>query len=251
MLRRTRRTTRRGVPGRLVRGLILLALIAFILGGVGLHLWAARFESQATEVVEGLSQLRIGGTSKQNALERVPGLERSPRAEVDRHEAYEVVLSNPVLFANVLHEAARRGGPAAHRAAYLYGVRHWWLAARVEFRDGVVDDIAYGVRVSSSEAKDPWHVFVNVGSLHDFEGVPITAVSAVSPDYRVTNFSRWPEQEITVAFTKNAAHELTQHAFDLRLNCIRDIGGCSTAAQMLPKATADREVILKAAGQQY
>lgn len=251
MARQTRTPVRRGWFSWLLRALFVLVLSAFVGGWVVLHLAAASFESKATAVVEGLSQLRIGASSKHEALAKIPGLERSPRADHDGHEAYEIVIQNPVSYANLLHRIFQRTGTAGYEGAYLYGVRHWWFGARVEFRDGLVDDVAYGLRVSSSESGYPWHVFANAGSLHDFEGVPITAVSAASPEYRVTSYAKWPEKEITVAFTRDAPHDFVRHAFDLHLNCISEIRGCSTAAQLLPKATADREVILKSAGHQY
>jgi len=248
MVTRARKKALQRILARTITVVAVLAVIAFLLCSVGLHLWAARFDREAAKVIHELSKLRVGGTAKRDTLERIPSLKRVPRSEADGREVYELTIQNPPWIAKAMKEIAARTGRTGYSVAYIYGMRSWWVAARVDFTNGTVSDVAYAVRLSSSDPKEPGSVNVNVGSLQSFEAVPVTSESVASPEYRVTNFNRWPDKDVTVAFTPGAPHEVLRHAFNIDLSCISELLGCSRAEQVLPDAFLDKRVIMKAAG---
>jgi hypothetical protein len=248
MVTRARKKALQRILARTITAVVILAILAFIACSVALHYWAARFDREATAVIQELSKLRVGGTTKHDAMTRISGLKRTPRSEADGREVYELTIQSPRWVGNLLHEISSKSSGVGYGFAYFYGVRTWSMAARVDFTSGSVSDVAYAIRLSSSDPTEPGSVNINVGSLQSFEEVPVTSESVASPEYRVTNFSQWPEKDATVAFTPGAPHEVLRHAFNINLSCISELRGCSKAEQVLPDAFLDKRVIMKAAG---
>lgn len=221
----------------------LWCLALVFTAAIALRVEAAIFASRIVSVVAALSTLRVGETSKAEALLRIPTLRLSdtgpygaPRCNADECFAGFVGNDSPLLW--------RTGN------AVLSDVLRWWgfraesLDVYVNFTSGKVSYFSYHLMVSApgvpaSEPPPPpdGKLGVVVIGLHSEGMIAVRDRSSTverNPPYRITPARAVPSQSIGIALTTDAPEEIVRAGFDLRLHCVWSFGGCRRWNQILP-----------------
>ena len=220
-------------------------LAVIFTAAVALRLEAAIAASRIVSVVTALSTLRLGVTSKEDTLRRIPALRPSktgpygaPRCDAD--ECFSGVAENGlprrVLWgteSEVLSDVLR-----------CLGFRAEDLGIYVNFTSGRVSYFSYHLMISAPGVPASLPPPPRDGKL----GVVVIGLSSqkmitvrepdstieTHPPYRITTARAVPSQSIGIALAPNAPDEIVRGAFDLRLNCVWSFGGCRRWNQLLP-----------------
>jgi hypothetical protein len=240
----------RHISSRWACRIYLWGLAIIVTPAVALRVQAFLFERQAIRIASGLSSLRIGATSKAEALSRIPGL-----AVVNKEflcsadECFSVGIPNSGISNWTLLRASEAGHGTLFSVLSWWGVRYWSLDARVNFNSGRVSDFGYRLMLSAPHAYPvPGGSVVEVSSRKKFaDRWQLDWNLDESPEYQVYHYFKWPLLNTGVYFTRNAPVDLVRHAFDLHLRCVWSVAGCETANQLLPEAEQDRLRIRQAA----
>jgi hypothetical protein len=213
-------------------------VVALIFFTIALRIYDGIFEYRILATVNGLAQIRLDQTSKVELLKAVAGMRSGPPSWAKCHgeECFSEEISNwPTGHTSLFFFRVYVWSKYAYKFGYWMGLRLWHFPADAELRDGKVHKIRYHLDVDDGTALYPGSMFVNVESLRGF-----SSFNDDSPDYRVSDYFKWPELQINVDFTPHAPVQLVHHAFDLNLNCIWQLLGCRSAKELLPLAWQDR-----------
>ena len=215
------------------------------IAAVVLRLEAAIAASRIVSVATALSTLRIGITSKEDTLRRIPALRPSetgpygaPRCNADEC-FYGVVENGPpgrVLW--------RTGSEVLSDVLRYLGFRAESLEIYVNFTSGRVSYFGYhlmvsapGVPASMPPPPPDGQLGIVVIGLSSQKMITVrepNSTMGTHPPYRITPARSVPSQSIGIALTPDATDEIVRSAFDLRLNCVWSFGGCRRWNQLLP-----------------
>ena len=220
-------------------------LAVIFTAAVALRLEAAITARRIVSVVTAVSTLRLGVTSKEDTLRRIPALRPSktgpygaPRCDAD--ECFSGVVENG-LPGRVLWRTESEGLSDVLR--YL-GFRAEALGIYVNFTSGRVSYFGYHLMVSAQGVPASMPPPPPDGKL----GLVVVGLSSqkmitvhepnskieTHPPYRIASARAGPSQSIGVSLTPDAPDEIVRGAFDLRLNCVWSFGGCRRWNQLLP-----------------
>lgn len=213
---------------------------------IALRVEAAIFAGRIVSVVTALSTLRLGETSKAEALRRIPVLQpcktgpyAAPRYDAD--ECFSGVVANG-LRGRLLWRTENN---------VLSHVLRWWgfraegLNVVVKFTSGKVSYFGYSLMVSApgvmpaSVPPPPPDgklgvVVIGVESKRMIIVRDPNSAIETHPPYRISPARSVPSQSIGIALTPDAPDEIVRSALDLRLNCVWSFGGCRRWSQLLP-----------------
>jgi hypothetical protein len=213
---------------------------------IALRAEAAIFAGRIVSVVTVLSTLRLGETSKAEALRRIPVLQpcktrpyATPRYDAD--ECFSGVVTNG-LPGRLLW---RTENDVLSHGLRWWGFRGESLSVVVKFTSGRVSYFGYGLWVSAPGVmpasvppppQDGKLGVLVIGVESKRMIIVRDQYSAIEthPPYRITPARSVPSQSIGIALTPDAPDEIVRGAFDLRLNCVWNFGGCRHWSQLLP-----------------
>jgi hypothetical protein len=228
--------------------LYLWGFAIIVVPAIALRVQAVLFERRALSVVSALSGLRVGTSSKAEALSRLPILTvygMGPYgARCDADQCVSGGIPNSALSDAVFLRAARTGNRTLVSLLSWLGFRYWSLDAYVNFTSGKVSYLSYRLMVYTphfDDLEDPDVVVVEVSSkAHADVGNPALNRTEEDP-FRVSPSRRSPSQSVGITFTPDAPSGLVTRAFDLKLRCLWSFTGCRTWHQLLPAVeTLDR-----------
>ena len=235
---------------RRFRPILLLLFSIFIIVivlSIFLRLQAAVFARKASSIVSGLSTLRVGTTTRAEALSRIPTLKASgmgpygaPLCNAD--ECAETGIPNSALSDAVLLPIARTGNRTLVSILSWLGFRDWSLDTYVNFSSGKVSYLSYHMMVYTAhfeELGNPDVVMVEVSSKAHADAKDSASSPNDEDPFHVSPSRRSPSQSVGITFTPDAPSGLVTRAFDLKLRCLWSFAGCRTWNQLLP-AVEDR-----------
>jgi len=217
---------------------------------IAFRMEALIFQFRVHKLMSGLATLRIGMTSKDEALSRIPGLRLIRSASKDYHcgadECFAVAIPNSRLSNWIFLPTFGEEHRTLNSALHWWGFRAWDFRASVDFRSGKVSYFDYRLMLSPVPSSYPNALVISVLSRNRFEERLLSWDVDESPNYFVYH-GKWPEFQTGVYFTRDTPGELLGHAFDLHLRCLWSLAGCRTANQLLPQVEQDRLGIERAA----
>jgi hypothetical protein len=237
-----RRLTSRGA-----RRIALFFFLALALLAIGLRVNSAIFVHRVHRILGGMEQLRPDQSSKAEMLTMVPAL-RPELLEYEHcggDECYSMYVDNwrDSKVARLLFKVAN---PFVLRALRRLGLRFWTFGAKVDLRGDRIHNLCYFLMVDDGTGEYPGWIDVEVGSLRGSNHMVRNLIRDESPDYQISSYFKWPDLDLRVIFAPTASPELVHHAFDLRLDCMWQLG-CRTARQLLPLVWDDKQKISAAA----
>lgn len=225
---------------RWARRVYLCYLAIVIFPAILTRVEAVIFERRAVTLTSELSTLRIGETSKADALARVPGLTMVDCSNKDFHCHGAERFSIRMPRSKLSDWAFNLVGNNHERLDSLltwWGFRNWLLDAEVEIRADKVSHLRYTLGVSAPRRGNLGGVLVSVSSTQQLGDRPDWDLDE-SPDYQVS-YMKFPTFTRRVQFTERAPVTLVHHAFDVHVGCLWSLLGCETASQLLPEAERD------------
>ncbi|HET6175633.1 MAG TPA: hypothetical protein VFE61_01795 [Candidatus Sulfotelmatobacter sp.] len=243
----------RHLSSRLACRTYFWVLAIVLVPAIALRIEAAFFTLRVNRIMSGLSSLRIGETSKSEALSRIPGLRVVKDANRGSggagDEWFSVAIPNSRLSEWVLLPTGQAGHETLFSVLSCWGIRYWGLTADVGFNSGKVSDVGYRLMLSTPRPGSPGAVMIGASSRENLlYGRPeLSWDTDESPNYSVYHYFKWPDLNTKVYFTRDALPDVVKHAFDLHLGCLWSLAGCETANQLLPGPEQDRLAIERAA----
>jgi hypothetical protein len=238
----------RKLTSRWARRLFLSLMVLLLLLTTALRIWAFTFEYRVNSIVAGLAQLQLDQTTRAEMLARVPALHPDSQEEKNcaAEECYVAEITNQ--FTGLIYKLlVEDSNESTYKVNYWLGLRYWSFAANVELRQGKVYGLRYSLILDDGTYLYPGGLRVRANSVRGDRGWFLSAVADESPDYRVTQYFRWPEQDLRVEFTPRAPVGFARHAFEVQLECLWQFWGCKTAKQVLPAAWNDKQAFEAAA----
>ncbi len=232
------------------RRLYICILAVVLTPAVGLRIEAMVFQFRVQKLTSALSGLRIGVTSKNEAVSRIPGLREVAGTSKGYHcpadECFAVAIRNSRLSDWIFVPTFDDEHKTINSVMRWWGFRIWDVNASVDFTSGRVSDFGYRLMVSADRRDYPGAVMVNVWSVtHVTERLFSWDVDQ-SPNYIVYP-GKWAGVQEGIYFTRDTPTVLLGHAFDVRLRCLWSLAGCRTVNQLLPQAEPDRLAVERAA----
>jgi hypothetical protein len=232
------------------RRIYFCCVAIIIVPALALRVQAFLFERRAVEIASHLSTLRIGITSKSEAISRIPSLAVVSSKDHDYDCSGDECFSVEIPNTKFSIWALMRVGDHATLASLLHwwGVRYWTFNAYVNFTSGTVSGFSYRLKLSLPSAYPvPGVLSLGASSRRKLDGRQLDWQVDESPDYEVLHYFKWPDLQTHVYFTRESPVELLPHAFNLHLRCLWSLRGCQTANQVLPDAEQDRLRITRSA----
>lgn len=219
-----------------------------LVSGLVLRLEAVIYGRQITSAVTALSTLRVGETTKTDALSRMPDLRLSAGpCGVPDHNADECFLQTigNGLPGRIL---SRTSNSALSSLLRWWGFRFEGLDVWVTFTSGKVSAFGYRLVVSAPGVRksmppppadgDLGAVVIGVLSQGIINRSQPNSGIEEHPAYVLTPARGAPSQSIGIALTPDAPEEIVHGAFDLRLHCLWSFGGCRRWNELLPRVQA-------------
>lgn len=234
--------------GRVYR--VYLCFLALLLVfGVALRVEAAIYGRQITSAVSALSTLRVGQTTKAEALSRLPRLSAS---------AIGPYSDSPCKADGCFFVGAGNGLPGrilwGTRNRALASLLRWWgfrfesLNVWATFTSGRVSYVSYWLMVSAPGVRqgvpppprdgEAGVVVISVSSTGVINSGDPNSTEGQHLTYRVLPARSAPSQSVRITLTPNAPEEIVRDAFDLKLDCLWSFGGCRRWNQLLPGVQA-------------
>ena len=240
----------RQLASRAARRVYICVLAVALIPGIVLRIEAMIFQFRVHKLVSGLATLRIGMTSKDEALSRIPGLRVVRSASKDSQcgadECFEVAIPNSRLSNWMFLPTFGEEHRPLNLALQWWGFRYWDVEASIDFKSGTVSQFGYRLTLSAEPSRFPGLVVISVWSRNSFEERALSWNVDESPNYVVYD-GKWLDFQTGVYFTRDTPGELLGHAFDLHLHCLWSLAGCRTSNQLRPQAEQDRLGIERAA----
>jgi len=221
----------RQLTSRPARRLYTCILAVVLVPAIALRVEAMIFQFRVHKLMSGLATLRIGVTSKAEALSRISGLREIRSSSGDykcgADERFVEAIPNSRLSNWIFAPTYREEHRILNSALYWWGFWYWEASASVDFTSGKVSQFSYRLMLSpmpSSYLGDA--LLIAVGSRKDFAEGRLSWDVDESPNYVVYHYFKWPELNTGVYFTRDAPPELMGHGFDLHLRCLWSLAGC-------------------------
>jgi hypothetical protein len=223
----------------------LCSLALLLISGLALRIEAAIYGRRITSAVSALSTLRVGETSKAEALLRLPMLTSSAKGPYrdfpcDAEECFLMSVHNG-LPGKVL--IGTRNGTLASLLRW-WGFRFEDFNVRVTFRTGKVSEFGYSFMVSAPGVVqgvpppprdgEDGVVVIGVSSLSVIDGAEPNSTEKRHVPYRVLPARSAPLTGVSIALTPDAPEQIVRLAYDLKLHCLWSFGGCRSWSQLLP-----------------
>jgi hypothetical protein len=235
-------TLRSRLVSHRAKRIILWFFAVVFAAAIALRVEAAIYAGRIVSSVRTLSTLRVGETSEAETLSRIPSLRPSstgpygtPRCDADECFSAGVHNGLPRLL------LWRNSNDSLSHILRWWGFRGESLSIYVNFTSGRVSYFSYHLMVSAPgimAALPPpptdGKLGVLIVGLHS-EGVinvrdPNSTVK-LHPPYSLNAVS---SQSIGIHLSPNAPAKIVRDAFDLRLNCVWNFGGCRRWSELLP-----------------
>ena len=167
-------------------GILAVVLIPAIV----LRIEAMVFQFQVLKLMSALRTVRIGVTSKDEALSRIPGLHEVRSNSKDYHcpgadECFGVAIPNSRLSDWIFVPRSGDEHRILTSVLYWWGFRYWDVSASVDFTSGRVSDFGYRLILSTDPSNDPGALVINVWSRKDVTERLLSWDVDESPDYIV------------------------------------------------------------------
>ncbi|MGO9086182.1 MAG: hypothetical protein ACLQBK_13225 [Candidatus Sulfotelmatobacter sp.] len=241
----------RQLASRPARRAYITVLTAVLIPAIALRIEAMVFQFRVLKLMSGLATLRIGVTSKSEALSRIPALSlvrsTSKDYQCGADECFVAAIPNSRLSSWILLPTFRGEHRTLNSALQWWGFRYWGVEASVDFTSGKVSLFGYRLMLSPVPSSYPDAIVISVWSRNNFPERQLSWDVDESPNYVVYHGRKWPDLNTGIYFTRDTTPELLGHAFDLHLHCLWLFAGCQTANQLLPLAEEDRLEIRRAA----
>jgi hypothetical protein len=220
---------------------ILWALAIVFVSGIALRIEAALVQRQMLTVVSGLSSLRVGSSTKAEALSRIPTIKRNPSGPYgapvcDADECFSTSIPNSSLSSALLLRVAKTNSRILYSILSWLGIRFWNFEAYVDFSSGRVSYVSYHLMVSTPQLSNSGVVVVQVSS------IDAARRGQGNPPYRVSVSSEAPSNSIGIDLTPDAPSEFADRAFQLNLRCLWSFTGCKGWNELLPGIKAYSEM---------
>lgn len=240
----------RYLGSRRVRFAYVSALTIVLIVGIALRVDSLLLQRRAVALVSALSRLKVGVTSKSEAVSLIPTLKANglgpygaPRCDAD--ECTWTGVTNSKLSAALFLRATRTSNSPVYSALSFWGLRFCGLTVYVNFTGGKVSYVGYHLMVSrptldysyqtgaDTSSGTPGLVIVGVSSKH-VDTMPSTAIGSNGSRYTVVPSRRKPDWSVGVTLSPETDSELARRAFAINLNCLWSLSGCRTWKQLLP-----------------
>ena len=234
---------------------LLLGFAIFLATVVGFHLQSLLFESKVKSVLRRLQTIQLNRTTKEEALAVLPELkpgilwnfevEGRPDDRCPGDACYVFRRRNwPDGLLAKLRQRLNYKQNWIFTSAYGFGHRFSGFGAYVEIRGGLVSRYEYSVFVE--DVKYPAVEDVSLDVLGaDRASFPLGYATVTDYDkirgLKLEAPNNKPQTILYVAFTPEAPPQIIKAAFDLRLNCMWNLEGCSTTKQLLPNIWQELE----------
>jgi len=225
------------LASRPARYIYVCLFAVIIVPAIAFRAEAVLFGRRATATVRALSALKVGATSKTEALARIRALglkthEYGPPVCFDE-ECISVAIPNSHLSNALFLPLSRLQIPALHWVLTRWGLHFSSLYVEIRFSSGKVAFLSYELMLSTSRfgvGRDATIVRVTSEKLLDrSEGAA----------YRIKTPDVWPDSSLSIALTPNASQELMNDVFDVKLRCLWSLSGCKTWREVLPLVQTD------------
>lgn len=228
----------RKLASRPARYIYLCVLAMVIVPAVALRVEAALFEKRAIATARALSTLRVGVTSKTEAVARMQTLGLRTREYgppvCSNEECISAVMTNSHLSDAVFVPAVRTESPVLYSVLSRWGFHFSALSADVRFASNKVSFFSYELMLSTSHFD--FGADAIVVRLTSQQNLMARSEGAA---YKITTSSAWPDKSVGIALTPNAPEELVNRTFDVNLHCLWSLAGCKTWRDILPHVRSD------------
>jgi hypothetical protein len=225
------------------RRIALYIAISLVIVTLALRAVAGIFEYRVLKIVNGLAQVRLDQTTKAEFLKNVPGMEpgefSSTKCSTEECYSKEIYAWPPNRVYSFLAPSLLQT-QGLRELAFWLGLRFARFSAYVEFKDGKVHYLYYTLMVVNTGRLIPEMPFLNVSGV---QGYPLRfqpEIDDENPDYRMierrASVDGMSAIGLNITFTRGIPAQLVRHAFDLQLNCIWQLRGCTSTGQLLPRA---------------
>ena len=227
------------------KSIYLWFFAAVLTTAITLRIEAAIYARRIVSVVNALSTLRIGETSKADTLRKIPTLRPSKSGPYgapvcDADECFSGFIANG-LPGRILWKTG--SDPLAHVLRWA-GFRSESLDVYVNFNSGKVSGFSYLLWVSAPGVPKgvpppprdgkAGLVVIGMSSHQAITRGGANGTIETRPIYEIIPSRDAPSQSIGIALTPNTPDEIMLRAFDFRLNCIWSFGGCRRWDEILP-----------------
>jgi hypothetical protein len=166
----------------------LCCVAIIILPAVAMRIQAILFGRQAAEITSQLSTLRIGITSKSEAISRIPSLavvsSKDHDFDCSGDECFSVGIPNTKSSIWALVHVGDHASLVS--LLHWWGVRYWTFDAHVNFTSGIVSGFSYQLKLSVPSAfAVPGVLSIGASSRRRLDGSQLDWQVDESPDYEV------------------------------------------------------------------
>ena len=221
------------------RRIALYLAIFLVTVTLALRVVAGIFEYRVLAIVNGLAQVRLDQTTKAEFLKTVPRMGGFSWTKCSAEECYSKEVNVWPLNSVYYFLAPKMlETPYLRELAFWIGLRFARFSAYVEFKDGKVHCLDYTLGVANAGRLIPEMPFLIIQSARSNKNSFMPEIDDESPEYRVTesrnSSSGMSAIGLNVVYTPGAPATLVRNAFDLHLNCVWQLRGCTSTRQFLP-----------------
>jgi len=230
----------RKLRSRPARRAYIWALATLIVPAIALRIQAFVFEARVLSMTHALSNLRVGVSSKADALAQIRTLRTSqPDQYGGSRCGTEECLSTGITTSGFMDSVLRTIGRTQNRSLFRilswWGIRGGYLDVHADFTSGKVSSLRYLLMVTTSRLEQPEEVVVvAVSSVQHIAATQRGFVAEDSRAYSIDTARKSPTQSVGIRLTAQAPIEIVRPAFDPRLACLWSITGCQTWHEILP-----------------
>ena len=226
------------LSSRRARRVYVWGFAIVVIPAIALHVYAALFETRVLAIVHAISQIRVGVSSRDEALARIPALRTIKpdpyRSQCGADECFSAEVSTPELTDSLLRKIGGEHKGALFSILSWWGLRSGYVDVHVELTSGKVSSSGYRLVLVTPNDDYPGLVIVGVSSVQHIQQSRHGSVAAGSPAYSVEPARKAPSQSIGIRLTPQAPIEIVKPAFDPNLRCLWSLSGCRTWHQILP-----------------
>jgi hypothetical protein len=249
----------RTITGRWARRVYFAILCLFLFVTTATRLRSYLMVRRVQAVLHGLSAIRLDQTTEEQMKKMVPYLtQKEWKSGGISNRGFYTHISNESDLLPIVGGSLR----LMHSEGLMLWLEHFLdllgyrfisFDAEVLVQDGTVKHVDYGLADQWVRPQYPGYAgyIVSARSAHSFwidRRIPllISSEDDESPQYRPSGGANG----LYVTYTVDASPELTQHIFQLSLNCFWGIRGCSDAREIAPAIWQDIQSIRRDTYQQ-
>jgi hypothetical protein len=224
----------RQLSSRCACRLYLCGLAIITVPAVLFRVEAALFARQTLSMVSALSNLRVGESSRSEALSLIPSL--TPLSGPDGASACEAdeCLSSGIPISAfvepVVSTVAGTGNRTLYSTLSILGARVGALDINVNVRAGKVSSFSYRLVLAPPQLNDV-DLVVSVAFV---DRIPAGYMGDKSLPYKLYASYRAPFRSIHISLAPSAPESIKESAFGLKIGCLISLTGCRTWHQLLP-----------------